>query len=404
MPLSDSWLKSNHGKQIPKVLERQDRDGLGVRISRKGKIVFQLRYRFLGKANRLDLGTYPLMTLKQARGESARLRAALEQGHDPKQLKLREQFERASNKPLKAVLLEWYENYCISNKKGHAQILRSFELHVFPQLGKYDIQEIPLNSWMNLLDPLSKTEPAIAARILVNTQQMYKWAVRRQYCERNPLSEIRAKADLNISKGKVSRVFSDEEIQYFWEAVDGSRIKPKNKLFLKLCLIYGCRTGELRLAEKCHIDFKKGIWTVPAENHKVGLTTNRALVRPILPFTAELFNEAMELSPSKINLFCNAQDTDQMGRSSPLQLPYNIRQWLRRHRKYEMPHWSMHDLRRTARTNFSTLTEPHVAEIMLGHTLPGQWHVYDHHDYLEEQRKAYEGWVSRLQQLTGSLY
>jgi hypothetical protein len=56
----------------------------------------------------------------------------------------------------------------------------------------------------------------------------------------------------------------------------------------------------------------------------------------------------------------------------------------------------MHDLRRTARTNFSTLTQPHIAEKMLGHKLGGVWEVYDKHDYLDEQRIAYEAWLIRL--------
>lgn len=61
-----------------------------------------------------------------------------------------------------------------------------------------------------------------------------------------------------------------------------------------------------------------------------------------------------------------------------------------------MEHWSVHDLRRTARTNFSTLTEPHIAEIMLGHRMPGAWQVYDHHDYLQEQAEALNAWTDRL--------
>lgn len=85
-----------------------------------------------------------------------------------------------------------------------------------------------------------------------------------------------------------------------------------------------------------------------------------------------------------------------MGTGAPLALPYNIMQWLRRHERYEMQHWSIHDLRKTARTNFSTLTEPHIAEIMLGHRLPGTWQVYDHYDYLPEQAKAYAAWTQRL--------
>ena len=85
-----------------------------------------------------------------------------------------------------------------------------------------------------------------------------------------------------------------------------------------------------------------------------------------------------------------------MGQGAPLALPYNIRQWLRRHKDYEMAHWSIHDLRKTARTNFSTLTDPHIAEIMLGHRLPGSWQVYDFYDYLPEQKMAYQAWWERL--------
>ena len=56
----------------------------------------------------------------------------------------------------------------------------------------------------------------------------------------------------------------------------------------------------------------------------------------------------------------------------------------------------MHDLRKTARTNYSTLTDPHVAEIMLGHSLGKIWRTYDHHDYLKEQAEAYKAWCERL--------
>ncbi|MCV5713436.1 integrase, partial [Escherichia coli] len=51
------------------------------------------------------------------------------------------------------------------------------------------------------------------------------------------------------------------------------------------------------------------------------------------------------------------------------------------------------------RTNFSDLTAPHIAEIMLGHKLPGVWQVYDKSDYLEEQRKAYQVWWERVESL-----
>jgi Phage integrase family. len=108
----------------------------------------------------------------------------------------------------------------------------------------------------------------------------------------------------------------------------------------------------------------------------------------------------MGLSNGSHYLFTNTGSDEPMGTSAPLALPYNVMQWLRRHEKFEMEHWSIHDLRRTARTNFSTLTAPHIAEIMLGHRLPGAWQVYEHHDYLQEQAEAYTAWFRKLETLT----
>ena len=72
MAFSDTWLKANNGKERAALEERGDREGLGVRVTPKGKITFQLRYRYQGAAKRLDLGSYPLMSLKEARREAQR--------------------------------------------------------------------------------------------------------------------------------------------------------------------------------------------------------------------------------------------------------------------------------------------------------------------------------------------
>lgn len=402
MGFSDTWLKANNGKERPALEERGDRDGLSVRITPKGKITFQLRYRYHGAAKRLDLGSYPLMSLKEARGQAQRLRAHHEQGHDPQVVRLLEKQAIHKADSVEALFRQWYEAYCQKNKKGHHDILRSFEIHVFPVFGKLPAEKVSLHEWLNLLEKQAALRPGIAERILINAKQMLKWAVRRQLIAASPLAGINAKEDLQIKKLPGSRTLSAEEITRVWRAIDHSRMAAKNKLFLKLCLMYGCRNGELRLAEKCHFDFEKAVWTVPAGNHKLGHATGKPLLRPITPETQPLLKEAIALSGESRHIFTNTGSDAPMGTSAPLALPYNVMQWLRRHEKFEMEHWSVHDLRRTARTNFSTLTEPHIAEIMLGHRMPGAWQVYDHYDYLPEQAKAYTAWSKRLQSLTAT--
>ena len=400
MAISDAWLKANSGKPRSTREEKADRDGFGVRVTPKGKITFQLRFRYDGRPCRLDLGTYPLMSLKDARAETQRLRAQLEQGHDPRVVKQLEKQAILQADSVESLFRQWYEAYCKGNKKGHHEILRSFEIHVFPRVGKLPAGQVTLHEWLALLEGQAKARPGIAERILVNAKQMLKWGVKRRLIPSHPLSEINAKEDLQIKKIAGSRSLSDDEIRLVWKAITQSRMATKNKIFLKLCLIYGCRNSELRLSEKSHFDFAKKIWTVPTENHKLGKASGKPLLRPIPTEIEALIKHAMALSAEGKFLFTNSGTTKPMGAGAPLQLPYNIMQWLRRHEKYEMQHWSVHDLRKTARTNFSTLTEPHIAEIMLGHKLPGSWQVYDQYDYLAEQKDAYSAWWQRLTALT----
>ena len=85
----------------------------------KGKITFQLRYRYDGKPRRLDLGSYPLMSLKEARTEAQRLRARHEQGHDPQVVRLLEKQAIVKADSVEQLFRQWYEAYCQKNKKGH---------------------------------------------------------------------------------------------------------------------------------------------------------------------------------------------------------------------------------------------------------------------------------------------
>lgn len=386
MALTESWLKSHHQKPHDKVTEVADRDGMSVRVSPKGKIVFQLRFRWRGKAQRLDLGVYPDMSLKQARLHTWEMREQIAQGIDPKQ-----GLQAASDDDLPAVFERWYQAYCVVNKKNHADIKRSFEIHVFPHFQRQCFGDISLQQWMLLLDDLALHKESIAARILSNAQQLYKWAMKREYAKHNVLLGISAKHDLQVKKRSGDRVLSETEIQWLWHALSHSRMMLKNQLFVKLCLLYGCRNGELRLAKKSDFDFHTKVRTVPQENHKTGAISGKALLRPITSHTEALLHLAMDLNDSEF-LFCNAGGVEAMSRSVPLSLPTNIMQWLKSQHQIDMPYWSMHDLRRTARTNFSRLTTFEVAEIMLGHALPKIQATYDHYDYLSEQTVAYEKW------------
>lgn len=223
----------------------------------------------------------------EARDEALRLGKALERGENPKVM-LRT--ERATLAAVNALTLEvllrkWYDSYAVKAKKSAPQILRTFEMYVFPTLGALPVQSVGLHQWLPLLEALAEDIPAIAERVLINAKQFLKWCRKRKYIEANPLADIMAAEDLQVRKARKVRFLSDDELKHVFRGIERSRMALKNRVFFMLCVIYGCRNGELRLALKKDCDFSSGVWTVPAENHKVGKLTLKPLCRPIIPVT-----------------------------------------------------------------------------------------------------------------------
>lgn len=178
-----------------------------------------------------------------------------------------------------------------------------------------------------------------------------------------------------------------------------SRIHIKYQLLVKLCLLFACRSGELAFAERSHFNLDAMVWTIPPEFHKTGASSGKPIIRPIIPEAAEMLEELFKLNVKSRYLIRKENADEPVGRSTLSDIPEYIRIAAKRHLDKDLAHWTLHDLRRTARTNFSKFTEPHIAEIMLGHKLPGVWQVYDRSDYLDEQRRAYALWWAKIESL-----
>jgi integrase len=62
-----------------------------------------------------------------------------------------------------------------------------------------------------------------------------------------------------------------------------------------------------------------------------------------------------------------------------------------------IPHWTLHDLRRTFRTGLSRLgTAPHIAELCIGHRQQGLHRIYDSHKFDAEKRHAFNAWAAHV--------
>lgn len=390
MPITDSWLKSNHGKARDRAEEKADGAGLSVRASAKGKLVFQMRYRWEGKPVRLDLGSYPLISLKQARTRHLEMKAHLEQGMDPRSVKQAEKIRRSSSAHFQEVFTTFHDEYLRKKVKDHDAVLRSFEIHVFPHLGKVPSDEIDQATWIRLLDKIKVGAPSIASRVLQRSRQMYKWARLRGMVETAPLADITASNDLHIKKGTRGRALSEQEIDLFFFGLVCCKMLDSNKLFMVLCLLLACRNGELRSLDPTK-DIHGDLWIVPATKSKTG----KPIIRVLVPEVLALIGQAKKLSKNPRLLFSDGQGRH-LADGTTLSMPRAVINAVRKRRGTDMAHWSMHDLRKTARTNFSRYTDFNVAEMMIGHTKKGSHKDYDYYSYLEEQRAAYAAWSSYL--------
>ena len=400
MAISDVWLKANNKREREKIEVFTDRDGLSVRASVKGKLVFQLRYRFNGKEKRLDLGSYPLIGLKKAREKALELRAAHEQGKDPQIVHLSQRLAYEPNNSFRSLYLDYHNKFASHHKVSAKETLASLELHVFPEVGSFPANEIAIYSWVELLEKITLKAPAIAERILTAVRQMYAWAIRMQRVTANPVKDLSAKADLRIKRSSAVRSINDEELRNIWIAIFQSNMAPKNRIMMQLLLMWGCRIGELRLAKKSDFDLDSMVWTIPPENHKTGRLTGRPLKRPILPEMRSLIKQLFMMTPATTDHAFSVRGADRpISDRSHLSFPLNLNIWIERHLDIKLVHWSVHDFRGSARSRWSSLAPPHICEIALGHALPAMWQTYDHHDYLEEQTELYKAWLVKLEVL-----
>ncbi|MEX5926456.1 Arm DNA-binding domain-containing protein [Providencia hangzhouensis] len=87
MALTDSWSIFRKRKPLEKMMTKSDRDGLSIRVTPKGKIIFQFRYRWDGKGQRIDIGSYSATLLKDERESALIYKGELEQNRNPRVVK-----------------------------------------------------------------------------------------------------------------------------------------------------------------------------------------------------------------------------------------------------------------------------------------------------------------------------
>ena len=386
MAISYSKLNSLLNKPHDKRFEIADRDGLSVRVTQKGSISFQYRYRLQSIPKRITLGRFPDLTLAQARDKIPELRQLLKNGKDPiVELK---RLSAPSGATLDDCVSAFLDRH-VSKLRKNTQNLYKYSLNrhaigVF----NFPVEDVTIREWYQFFDEIEDKHTEITAQdILVRLKTCMRFCIKRNIISSSSILMIAPK-DVGRTSEIGDRVVTAKEIRCIWSALDKSKCFPTTKNAIKLASLTAARLGEVRHMELCDVDLVNKTWSIPKHKSKMKKKFTRPLAPEalkIIKWQIDTFGEFTQfVFPSgSYNTHINPQTINKLSRSVVKSL--------------EMERWSCHDFRRSLSTTLSAhKVELHVTEKMLGHSLGGILAVYNKHDWLEEQRTAYELWEKIL--------
>ncbi|HEE0040048.1 TPA: site-specific integrase [Citrobacter freundii] len=395
MPLNDTKLRRIAGKPYDGPEEIADGGGLSARISPKGLITFQYRYRFNGKPARLKLGTYSKMSIKEARDAMEECKGWLEEGRDPAMQRKKARDIISSSPSISTLVDEWLETPSVKEMVKYEYWKRMLKLHVTDNYGRLIADEMSPVEWEQIFLRITKGgSPVQAGNVLVKMKQVIRYALRRKRITSNSLMLLEIN-DVGSRPDDGERFLNDEEIGAFWNAIDKTKMSWQNKMLIRLVALTGCRGVELRLARKGDFDLKAREWVIPKENSK----TRKRFVRGISHLAADYLQKVFDVYPDQSIVFPPAklQVDRPMSASTLISIAGQVEEVM------GGEHWSLHDLRRTCKTKMAELgVAPHVSEKILGHKLTGMLAVYDQYDYIPEQQAAAELWAEKIQACAAS--
>jgi integrase len=347
----------------------------GIRISQGGAKSFIV---LLGSGQRQAIGRYPTITLAQARDKAKAILAERTLGkHRPRSVSWKQAVEE---------YLDWVkENRRPHTHHEYARTLNSY----FPFGGTKlpDITKAEVNKKLAKL----KDTPSQKAHAAVYLKVFFNWAIGQEYLETNPLQHYK-----QGKKARRKRVLTDEELLAVWNATFG--IEGLFGIIVRLLILTGQRRGEIAALLRTYYSHNQQTVTLPG-----GLTKNHLEhTFPVGPMASQTIM-AQIVSPARrgSDFLFPARTTRER--------PFNG--WSKCKKELDklaqIHAWTLHDIRRTFRTNLGRLkVRPDIAERLVNHASARteMEETYDLYTYLPEMRDAMEKWETFLQSLTAPAF
>jgi integrase len=269
MPLTDITVRNS--KASDKTLRLKDERGLYLEVNPKGGKWWRLRYWMNGKENRLSLGVYPDVSLKDARDRRDEARKLIANGVDPAQVRKEEKAEALeSAETFETIAREWHARVSPSWTASTAKTnITRLELDIFPYIGTKQIKDIAAPELLAALRRVeSRGAEETARRLRTLCGQVFRYAVATGRCERDPAADLRG-ALAKAKPKNFASIRDPREVAGLLRAIDNYAGSPETLAALKLAPLVFVRPGELRHAEWAEIDLESAEWRIPAEKMKM---------------------------------------------------------------------------------------------------------------------------------------
>jgi integrase len=288
MPLTDTAIKSFKPKNKPYRIF--DGGGLYLEVAPTGGKWWRLKYRFGGKEQRISLGVYPNIGLKDARDKRDENRKLLANGVNPGDARKAEQAAKAEAgaNSFEVIAREWYAKLSPKWVPAHAKrILRLLEKDVFPWIGKRPVGSVTAAELLSVIRRIEGREAnETAHRALQNCGQVFRYAVATGRAERDPTGDLRGALAPVIETHHAS-ITEPKAIGELLRAIDGYMGSAVTKSALQLAPLVFVRPGELRRAEWIEFNFDDAEWRIAAARMKMRVQH----IVPLSPQAVRIFRE-----------------------------------------------------------------------------------------------------------------
>jgi integrase len=343
--------------------------------------------------------------------------------------------EQTENLTVRNLFTAWMADG-VQRKDGNAELQRSFDKDVLPEIGDKPLKSVTEHDLRAMLRKMVERDVnRLAVVTSGNLKQMFLWAEKRQpwrrlLTEGNPVQLIEIdkivspKYDLSNTR---DRILSSSEITELRNNLNAMRIlystaenkrtaerplEQTTELAIWIMLSTICRVGELSMARWEHVDFDNSAWFIPRQNTKGSVGNQSDLMVYLSKFAADQFRLLHKVTGHSEWCFpasntdghvCVKSMSKQIGdrqamfktdRDGTPRLPMKNR----RHDNAlvlgngKNGAWTPHDLRRTGATMMQSLGVPlDIIDRCQNHVLSGSKvrRHYLHHDYADEKRNAW---------------